>query len=316
MGLAREIDLVLHLPMRYEDETEVTPIATCCREQAQVEGVVVDNESRFARGVRWSSSCPTTTHELTLRFLNFYRPQETARGRARVRARGDVRGGFFGMEMVHPAYRVVEGDPLPQSLTPVYPSTAGVPQAYLRKAIARALARTPLPEILPGADRAGIPQRGRAAAGAGGAHAASSGRVSRNALKDGSHPASQRIKFEELLAQQLSLSARARERAPCCAGARDAPRSRRAGRAASERAAVRAHRRAAARGREIALELAGPHPMQRLLQGDVGSGKTVVAALAAAQAIDSGYQAALMAPTEILAEQHFRKIAAGWNRSA
>ncbi|WP_413192768.1 ATP-dependent DNA helicase RecG [Pararobbsia alpina] len=318
MGLARDIDFALHLPMRYEDETELTPIDDLLPGQsAQVEGVVVDNEIAYRpRRQMVVKIADDARNELTLRFLNFYGSQtkQLAVG-VRVRARGDVRGGFFGMEMVHPSYRVVsEGDPLPQSLTPVYPSTAGVPQAYLRKAIDRALERTSLPEILPAPIAAAylepmqVPQLAQAVRTL--HHPGAD--ESQSALMDGSHPAWLRIKFDELLAQQLSL-----QRAHAARRARSAPTLAR--RVADAQSLVARFEQAlpfaltGAQQRvwgEIGAELEAAHPMQRLLQGDVGSGKTIVAALAAAQAIDAGYQAALMAPTEILAEQHARKLRA------
>ena len=316
MGLARDIDLALHLPMRYEDETELTPIGELLPGlSAQVEGVVLDNEITFRPRRQMIVKIVDETQEiLTLRFLNFYGSQtkQLAIGE-RVRARGDVRGGFFGMEMVHPAYRIVhEGDPLPQALTPVYPSTAGITQAYLRKSIDQALARTPLPEILPPPVAAAYlaPMKVPPLAEAVRVLHHPDAHEDENALMDGSHPAWSRIKFDELLAQQLSLQrahqARRARSAPLLARRTDDPQSLVA---RFERALpfklTGAQQRVWA---EIGAELTAPHPMQRLLQGDVGSGKTIVAALAAAQAIDAGFQAALMAPTEILAEQHARKL--------
>ncbi|HHL4083631.1 TPA: ATP-dependent DNA helicase RecG, partial [Burkholderia sola] len=319
LGLTRSIDLVLHLPMRYEDETTLTPIGELLPGGiAQTEGVVFDNEVAYRPRRQLVVKIQDDDGEqLVLRFLNFYGSQvkQMAVGQ-RLRVRGDVRGGFFGMEMVHPAVRVVEADaPLPQVLTPVYPSTAGVSQAYLRKAIENAVERTPLPELLPPEIERdylkplGVPTLAQAV------------RILHHpgvdsdeaALMDGSHPAWTRIKFEELLAQQLSLKRAHEERRTRAAPAM--PR-----RTATDADALTTRFYAAlpftltgAQARvvdEIAHDLTLAHPMQRLLQGDVGSGKTVVAALAATQAIDAGYQAALMAPTEILAEQHARKLRA------
>ena len=320
LGLTRDIDLVLHLPMRYEDETSLTPIGELLPGGiAQTEGVVYDNEIAYRpRRQLLVKMRDDAGDELILRFLNFYGSQvkQMSIG-VRLRVRGDVRGGFFGMEMVHPAVRVVDEDtPLPQALTPVYPSTAGVSQAYLRKAIDNALARTSLPELLPEpVERQylkplDVPQLMDAVRTL---HHPNS-HSDETALIDGTHPAWTRIKFEELLAQQLSLKRAHEERRTRAAPAM--PR-----RAATDEASLvtrllqtlpfsltNAQQRVCA---EIAQDLTQPHPMQRLLQGDVGSGKTVVAALAAAQAIDAGYQAAMMAPTEILAEQHARKLR-GW----
>ena len=319
LGLTRSIDLVLHLPMRYEDETTLTPIGELLPGGiAQTEGVVFDNEVAYRPRRQLVVKIQDDDGEhLVLRFLNFYGSQvkQMAVGQ-RLRVRGDVRGGFFGMEMVHPAVRVVEPDaPLPQVLTPVYPSTAGVSQAYLRKAIENAVERTPLPELLPPEIQRDylkpldVPTLEQAV------RILHHPRVDSDeaALTDGSHPAWTRIKFEELLAQQLSLKRAHEERRTRAAPAM--PR-----RAASDAEALTTRLYAAlpftltgAQARvvdEIANDLTLAHPMQRLLQGDVGSGKTVVAALAATQAIDAGYQAALMAPTEILAEQHARKLRA------
>ncbi|UXZ75532.1 ATP-dependent DNA helicase RecG [Burkholderia contaminans] len=319
LGLTRSIDLVLHLPMRYEDETTLTPIGELLPGGiAQTEGVVFDNEVAYRPRRQLVVKIQDEDGEhLVLRFLNFYGSQvkQMAVGQ-RLRVRGDVRGGFFGMEMVHPAVRVVEADaPLPQVLTPVYPSTAGVSQAYLRKAIENAVERTPLPELLPPEIQRDylkpldVPTLEQAV------RILHHPRVDSDeaALMDGSHPAWTRIKFEELLAQQLSLKRAHEERRTRAAPAM--PR-----RTASDADALTTRLYAAlpftltgAQARvvdEIAHDLTLAHPMQRLLQGDVGSGKTVVAALAATQAIDAGYQAELMAPTEILAEQHARKLRA------
>ncbi|CAN0618614.1 ATP-dependent DNA helicase RecG [Burkholderia multivorans] len=319
LGLTRSIDLVLHLPMRYEDETTLTPIGELLPGGVeQVEGVVFDNEVAYRpRRQLVVKLRDDDGAQLVLRFLNFYGSQvrQMAVGQ-RLRVRGDVRGGFFGMEMVHPAVRVVEADaPLPQVLTPVYPSTAGVSQAYLRKAIENALERTPLPELLPPEiDDAflkplGVPSLADAV------------RIlhhpgvdsDETALMDGTHPAWTRIKFDELLAQQLSLKRAHEERRTRAAPAMPRHAAGDGGALTTRLYAALPFALTGAQARvvdEIAHDLTQPHPMQRLLQGDVGSGKTVVAALAATQAIDAGYQAALMAPTEILAEQHARKLRA------
>ena len=310
LGLQRDIDLALHLPMRYEDQTRLVPMGALRDfEIAQVQGAVrdcrVETRGRRQLVVRLADE----SGELVLRLLNFYPSQQKALAVGQcVRARGEVRGGFFGREMVHPEFRVVQPDtPLPQALTPVYPSTAALPQAYLRKAVASALARAPLgellpPEVLP----PGLPALRDALMLL---HHPAPG-TPLATLEDHSHPAWQRLKFEELLAQQLSQAqaqaARSRLAAPALAPAPDGLHARLG--AALPFALTAAQQRVVA---EIGSDLARPRPMHRLLQGDVGSGKTVVAALAAAVAIDAGWQCALMAPTEILAEQHFRKLV-GW----
>ena len=308
LGLVRDVDLALHLPLRWVDETRLVPIAALADgDSAQVQGRVVaarvEHRARRSLVVRIADAAGD---ELVLRFVHFYPSQlKTFAVGAVVRARGDVRAGFFGREMVHPEFRIVDADtPLPQSLTPVYPTTAQLPQAYLRRAVASALARAPLAELLPpGTVPAGLPTLRDALL----ALHQPPPDAPLGAFDDRSAPAWQRLKFDELLAQQLSqaraVAAREGRRAPALVartgGVADALR------AALPFALTAAQRRVVD---EIGADLTRPRPMHRLLQGDVGSGKTVVAALAAAQAIDAGHQCALMAPTELLAEQHFRKL--------
>ena len=317
LGLRRDIDLALHLPLLHEDETEVRPIGGLRDGQtAQVEGVVRDCQVELRSRRQLIVRVADDSGVLTLRFLNFYPAHQKTMARGqRLRVRGEVRHGFFGPEMLHPSFKAVQpGDPLPSALTPVYPASAQLPQAYLRKAVAAGLARAALQEILPpGTVPAGLPSLKEALRTL---HHPPPG-VEAAALADRSHPAWERLKFEELLAQQLaqaqSVAARAQLRAPVLAGLSAQP-----GQTASMRTGLHARLLAtlpfqltaaqARVGAEIDADLARPVPMHRLLQGDVGSGKTVVAALAAARAIDAGWQCALMAPTEILAEQHFRKL--------
>ncbi|MCH7342753.1 ATP-dependent DNA helicase RecG [Pelomonas sp. CA6] len=315
LGLLRDIDLALHLPLRYEDETRLTPIAEARDgDTVQCEGEVVDNRIEL-RGRRQLlvKLRDERGAQLLLRFLHFYPAQQKAMAIGlRLRVRGEIRAGFFGREMVHPSFRKVDEDtPLAAALTPVYPASAQLPQAYLRKAIASALKRAPLDEVLPPAlmqlpITRGLPPLRQALEFL--HHPPPDARL--QTLEDHSHPAWQRLKFEELLAQQLSQQRAQRERALL-----KAPALRAAPGGLHERLlAALPFRLTDAQQRvaeEIAQDLARPQPMHRLLQGDVGSGKTVVAALAAAVAIDAGWQCALMAPTEILAEQHFRKLI-GW----
>ena len=247
---------------------------------------------------------------LVLRFLNFYGSQQRQFQRAAdegqlVRAYGELRPGFFGAEMVHPRYRIVPpGAPLPRALTPVYPTTAGLSQFQLRKLVLEALDSVDLEDTLPAAlrERYGLaalapsvralhhPQPGADTASL-------AGRTSAEW---------RRVKFDELLAQQLSMrlayrARRAREALPLPA---NGPLLKKFLGKLPFRL-TGAQRRAMA---EILKDLAQPHPMQRLLQGDVGSGKTIVAAIGCLAAIDAGAQAAVMAPTELLAEQHLRKF--------
>lgn len=307
LGLRRDIDLALHLPMRYEDETQLVRIADGREgETIQVEGIVRSCQVQFRPRRQLVVRIDDGSDELVLRFLNFYPSQQKALAEGtRVRVRGELRGGFLGREMVHPACKpVAEGAPLADRLTPVYPTSAQLPQAYLRKAVDSALQRAPLQELLPSdAVPSGLPTLKEALQFL---HHPPP-KVALATLEDHTHPAWQRLKFEELLAQQLSQHKAQIERA-----ALRAP-SLRAGRgglherllAALPFPLTRAQHRVA---EEIARDLQREAPMHRLLQGDVGAGKTIVAALAAAVAIDAGWQCALMAPTEILAEQHFRKL--------
>ncbi len=239
-----------------------------------------------------------------MRFLNFYPSQQKALAAGvRLRVRGELRGGFLGREMVHPVVKPA-GAALPTALTPVYPTSAQLPQAYLRKAVASALGRAALHEVLPpNTVPAGLPSLHDALHLL---HQPPPG-AALATLEDRSHPAWQRLKFDELLAQQLSQLSAQRERALLHAPALTTLR----GGLHERLLAALPFTLTAAQARvggEIAADLARGQPMHRLLQGDVGSGKTVVAALAAAITIDSGWQCALMAPTEILAEQHFRKL--------
>jgi ATP-dependent DNA helicase RecG len=306
LGLVRDIDLALHLPLRYEDETRLDRLAAAHDGAlVQVEGTVAECRVEFRpRRQLVVRLIDDEGEALVLRFLNFYGSQQKAYGAGRrLRVRGELRGGFLGREMVHPAVRPAD-TPLPTALTPVYPTSAQLPQAYLRKAIASALGRADLHEILP-ADTLPptLPSLREAVHFL---HHPPPG-TPQAALDERSHPAWQRLKFDELLAQQLSQAmarhARARLQAPRLVARRGGLHERLL--ATLPFALTGAQRRVT---QEIADDVAAGTPMHRLLQGDVGSGKTVVAALAAAIAIDAGWQCALMAPTEILAEQHFRKL--------
>nr|WP_255370113.1 ATP-dependent DNA helicase RecG [Roseateles sp. YR242] len=308
MGLTRDIDLALHLPLRYEDETRLTPLdAAHDGDTIQCEGEVVESRIEI-RGRRQLLVRLRDDHGalLQLRFLHFFPAhQKTLAVGARVRVRGALRVGFFGREMMHPTFRKVDGEtPLATSLTPVYPTSAQLPQVYLRKAVASALKRAPLDEVLPPAlVPKGLPSLRETLQFL--HHPPPSAGLS--TLEDHTHPAWQRLKFEELLAQQLSQQRAQRERAhlraPVLRGTKGGLHEQLLG--ALPFALTGAQQRVT---EEIAADLALPQPMHRLLQGDVGSGKTVVAAIAASVAMDAGWQCALMAPTEILAEQHFRKL--------
>lgn len=312
LGLTRDIDLALYIPLRYEDETRIVQLRDARDgEAAQIEAEVTDSKIVFRPRRQLVVTVDDGSDTCVLRFFNFYPSQQKALvPGTRLRIRGELKGGLLGWQMVHPTYRVA-GGPLPDALTPVYSTVAQLPQAYLRKAVESGLARADLSDTLPGdlpKPPGTRPEWGLREALHFLHHPAPD--VPLAALEDRSHPAWQRLKAEELLAQQLSqlVSKRERERlaAPAFGAQRDGLHEQLL--AALPFALTGAQRRV---GEEIAADLARTVPMHRLLQGDVGSGKTVVAALAAAIAIDAGWQCALMAPTEILAEQHFRKLI-GW----
>ena len=314
LGIANEFDLVLHLPLRYEDETHLYPITAAPADRTvQVEGVIIHSAVMYRPRRQLVCQVEDGSGILFMRFLNFYGSQVKAYSiGTRVRLLGEVRPGFFGAEMVHPKCRVVSaGTPLADALTPVYPTTAGLSQEAIRKLIRQALARSDqadsLAEVLPVEiikhyqlhdfrDSVMFLHQPPPDAPA-------------TLLQERTHPAWRRIKFDELLAQQLSMRLHYQQRRSRSAPA--LPDKKGLSSALLQSLSFKltgAQKKVLA---EISRDLAAVHPMQRLLQGDVGSGKTVVAALAALQAIENGYQAAIMAPTEILAEQHYQKLS-GW----
>ena len=307
IGLHREADLLVHLPLRYEDETRITPVNHAFNgEPVQVEVVVQSSEIQFRPRRQMIVRAADESGEITLRFFSFYPNQKAALSEgSRIRAFGEVRGGFFGAEMVHPRFRKVGDDePLPTEMSPIYPSTAGVANSALQKLIGRALADGDLSETLPDdlRQRLKLPGLARSLHFL---HRPPPG-TDLDTLYARNHPAWRRVKFDEVLAQQLSLRraylARREQGAPVLV-ARDDLGARLLD--CLPFGLTGAQLRAMA---EFAGDLGQPYPMQRLLQGDVGAGKTIVAALAACQAISAGWQAAFMAPTEILAEQHYLKL--------
>jgi ATP-dependent DNA helicase RecG len=307
LGIRSNLDLVLHLPMRYEDETKLTPLKEArAGVPVLVEAEVVDSDVKYRPRRTLVVKLTDGERELWVRFLNFYPSQvkQFTPGK-RVRLFGDVRPGFFGDEMVHPRYKIVQkGAPLPKSLTPIYPTTAGLSQSQLRSLIEKALDSLVLDDTLDDELREKLKLRPFRES----VHFLHRPppKVDAMSLEERTHPAWRRLKFDELLAQQFAMRLAYRERR-----AKSAPQL--PDKHTLTNALVkslpfsltRAQRNAHA---VIAKDLAQPHPMRRLLQGDVGSGKTLVAALAALQAVENGWQAALMAPTEILAEQHYLKL--------
>ena len=291
---------MLHLPLRYEDETVLTA------PQDAREGQPVCIEAPVLKAqVMYRPKRQLVVHAegVVLRFFNFYGSQLKQFERAieqgkRVRAFGEVRRGFFGAEMAHPRYRIVaEGEPLPTSLTPIYPTTAGLKQVDLRAYVLEALDAGPLEDTLPQSLRRRLELVDFAEA-VQLLHRPQTGKDPEAAWR--------RVKFDELLAQQLSMRFAYRRRR-----SRQAPVLKVEGPLLRRFLASLPFQLTKAQTRamnEVLRDLREPHPAQRLLQGDVGSGKTVVAAIACLAAVDSDAQAAVMAPTEILSEQHWRKF--------
>ncbi|TCP14814.1 ATP-dependent DNA helicase RecG [Crenobacter luteus] len=310
LGIRRRFDFVLHLPLRYEDETHLYTIADAPYGQAVlVEGEVIASEVQFKPRRQLLVQIEDKTGTLNLRFIHFYPSQQKqlAKGR-RVRALGEIKRGYHGDEIIHPKIReVIEGDALADHLTPIYPTVNGLTQPVLRRLIAAELKVQDLADTLPVEERRRLDLVDFADAVR--LLHSPTPEYSAKDLTNPALPAWQRLKFDELLAQQLSM--------------RLAYRARRKGRALPLVGSGALRRRLAealpfaltgAQTRvlaEIDADLARTHPMHRLLQGDVGSGKTIVAAMAALSAIEAGHQVALMAPTEILAEQHYLKLS-GW----
>ena len=307
LGLKNAWDVVLHLPLRYEDETQITPIAQAVMgASCQIEGVVTQQEVKFKpRQQLLIQVCDDAGSVLVLRFIHFYasHQRQMAVGK-RIRAVGEVKLGFHGYEMIHPKVRDADGTVLADSLTPIYPTVNGLQQPTLRRVVQAALKALPLQDTLPDVllRQLGLP------------HLAESLHLLHapppsytiQQLSDGALPAWQRLKFDELLAQQLSMRLARQKR---MSGQTKAI----VGDGRFQQMLLQAlpFQLTGAQQRvlqEIRGDMAQTYPMHRLLQGDVGSGKTIVAALSALTAIEAGFQVAVMAPTEILAEQHLLKF--------
>jgi ATP-dependent DNA helicase RecG len=312
LGLNRPIDLALHLPMRYEDETRVVKLRDVREgDVAQIEGWVSHCDVRLGGVRQLLVTLDDGSGTCLLRFFTFYPSlqKNLAPGKS-IRVRGEIKEGFAGMTMMHPVVKSATSE-LPKSLTPIYPSVAGLPQAYLRRAILGGLERADLDNAIPDEilNKNALQRLWPLREALLFLHYPVPD-VALATLEDRSHPAWQRLKAEELLAQQISQLQSRRGRA-----SRQAPMLAQAGvtRLALAQQLLKQLPFALTRAQtrvvdEIAQDLARCVPMHRLLQGDVGAGKTVVAALAATMCIDANRQCALMAPTEILATQHFAKL--------
>jgi ATP-dependent DNA helicase RecG len=315
LGIRCLADLLFHLPLRYQDRTRITPIGTLRPgDEVVVEGECQLSEIKFGRRRMLLVRLADGSGSLTLRFFHFTasQKQQLSPG-TRLRCYGEVRRGPLTLEMVHPEFRRVHDEtlaPMAEHLTPIYPATEGLQQTSLRRLAEQALdwleqGEVALPELLPASL---LPNEMPPLREAVLLLHRPPPDVALAQLSEGEHPAQLRLAFEELLAQQLSLrqlrQTMQRFSAPALDGdgaLQQALLAQLPFRLTDDQQTVHA---------TISDDLRRASPMQRLVQGDVGCGKTVVAALAALQAVEAGYQAAIMAPTELLAEQHLQNFSA------
>lgn len=313
MGLINDWDFVLHLPLRYEDETRITRICDLkAGDWAQIQGTVISSRTQGGRFMQLIASVSDGTANIEIRFLHFYpKMRERFKSGTLLRLSGQVQqqpvqfGG--GLQMLHPKIKdpITDTSELPSTLTPVYPAGEHITQTWLRKRIDRAMLDVDLTDIVPASftQSLSLPTLREALKSL---HHPSPG-ADYEAYSERRTPEWRRLKFDELLAQQLTLryarEVKSELQAPRLLGTHGNLREKLT--ASLPFSLTGAQKRVLV---EIYNDLAQNAPMNRLVQGDVGCGKTIVAALSALQAVDSGYQAALMAPTEILAEQHYLKL--------
>jgi ATP-dependent DNA helicase RecG len=314
IGIRQVQDLLFHLPLRYQDRTRLMPLgALRPQQEVLVEGTIQLSQVKFGR--RRSLLCHVSdgTGSLILRFFHFSKAQQEqlAKGR-RIRCFGEVRNGPSSLEMVHPEYQLLAAEgvvPVENELTPIYPTTEGLHQLSLRKLMKQALGmldKEAMPELLTAASRL------HDAAEYSLVHALKYVHqpppdAAVDQLLERQHPAQKRLAYEELLAQQLTMKKLRAQTQHHTAPVLKADKPYR-----QQLLDALPFPLTGAQQRvidDILRDIAEPHPMQRLVQGDVGSGKTVVAALAAIEAVAAGCQAVMMAPTELLAEQHYRTFA-------
>lgn len=315
IGIQNVQDLLFHLPMRYEDRTRITPISDVRPESfATIEGYVQHTEVQFGRRPILSVTLSDGTSKIMLKFFNFNAGMKNSLATGvRVKAFGEIKRGRYMAEIHHPEYQIIRNNQqlaLAETLTPIYSTTEGLKQASLRKMTEQALAvlqNVQVAELLPEQYN---PHQYSLKEALALLHRPPPS-VSAEVLEKGEHPAQKRLIFEELLAhnlamQQLRLGVKQQYAEPLTY--KSDLKSRFLTSLPFE--PTNAQKRVT---EDIERDLAQPSPMMRLVQGDVGSGKTLVAALAALTAIDNGKQVALMAPTEILAEQHANNFA-NWLR--
>jgi ATP-dependent DNA helicase RecG len=311
IGIQQIQDLLFHLPLRYQDRTRLFPLGSLrLQQECLIEGTIKLSQVKFGRRRSLLCHIEDGTGSLVLRFFHFSKVQQNqlAKG-TRIRCFGEIRNGPSSFEMVHPEYQVLAGEgvvPVDTELTPIYPTTEGLHQLSLRKLLKQALAsldNSSLPELLTDHNRLHPVANYSLSDALRYVHQPPPD-VDVQQLLERTHPTQRRLAFEELLAHQVSMRQM---------------RQRIQQHKAPVLVAVDEHGQqfldqlpfplTAAQQRvidEILADIKQAVPMQRLVQGDVGSGKTVVAAMAVVAAVSAGYQAVMMAPTELLAEQHFQ----------
>ena len=311
-------DLLFHLPYRYEDRTRISPIgALRPGNEVVIEGKIELTEIKFARRRMLLSRLSDDTGFITLRFFHFNARQQAALARGvTLRCYGEVRLGSMGLEMTHPEYQYIDSDKpvdVEQTLTPVYSTTEGLHQLSMRNLTEQALTKLQsneltLNELVP-ADvwqSSGLPAQQPSLSDAIHFLHRPPPSVDLSSLAEGQHPMQQRLIQEELLAHTLSLrQLRSRMRKHQALALQSNGNLSEKFLQNLEFKLTGAQQQVIG---EVEKDLQAAIPMQRLVQGDVGSGKTIVALMAVLHAVESGYQAAVMAPTEILAEQHFRNF--------
>ncbi|UTV27871.1 ATP-dependent DNA helicase RecG [Photobacterium atrarenae] len=306
IGLHSVQDLLFHLPLRYEDRTRIWPIAGVLPGQhLTIQGEVLSNNISFGKRRMLTVKISDQSGSATLRFFNFNAAMKNSLAEGKqVKAYGEIKRGQHGLEIIHPDYKVFSEPTelsVEETLTPVYPTTDGLRQLTLRNLTDQALAlldKAAVSELLP----EGLYDRQMTLAEALHLMHRPTPDVSLEQLEEGKHPAQQRLILEELLAQNLSmLAVRSKGQQHQAWPLPPSHTLKKQLLGSLPFSPTGAQQRVVA---DIETDLARPHPMMRLVQGDVGSGKTLVAALAAVRAIEHGYQVALMAPTELLAEQH------------
>lgn len=312
LGITTVQDLLFHLPLRYEDRTQIYPIAALMPgHYGTIEAQIQSTQILQGRKRMLVCNVRDDTGSMSLRFFNFSMAQRNGMQNGLIiRAYGEIRHGNHQAEIVHPEYKIVypgEDIHLSETLTPIYPTTEGLKQASWIKLTEQALellADGGLTELLPAHLQPNNMSLKQALQTLHRPHAG----IAPSDLELGQHPAQQRLILEELLAHNLSmLRLRQRSNLDAAVTMHATGQLLNPFLASLPFSPTGAQQRVVA---EIAKDLAQPHPMMRLVQGDVGSGKTLVAALAALQAIENGYQVAMMAPTELLAEQHAANFAA------